>query len=133
MANRVKDMIERYQAKIDKVDTDKLEKLNKDLATSWKDLVEYQSLQASAHAAGKITTEEAKVVYEALGGENPTEEKWNKLPLATKVTITQLMNELLEWRIKLGPGQVIARTVYTASAKSGKGKGSHRTEMGHTR
>ncbi len=108
MVNRIQDRIEQIDKQIKEggIPAEKIASLNKSLKTSWKDLVEYQNLQAAAHAAGKITTEEADLVYRLMGKENPTEEKWNRLSVAEKVAITQLMAELLDWRIKTGTSAV---------------------------
>ncbi len=73
----------------------KVNRLNKTLATSYADLVEYQKLQSRAFASGLLTQEEAATIYQWVGGENPTEEKWSRLSVAQKATITELMQELM--------------------------------------
>jgi hypothetical protein len=106
MTNRITEMIAKKQARIysGMATPEQLRKLETSMRTPTKDLIEYQSLQAQAHAMNKITSEEAQTVYKLLGGENPTEEKWNKLSLPEKVAITQLMSEILDWKVKLIEG-----------------------------
>ena len=101
-SNRVQAMIDRVQAKFDsgEIAKSKMDDLDKAMKTGFMDLVRYQDLQASAHARGLITTEEATQIYQLLGGEAPSESKWDKLTLAQKVTITQVMGELMGAKLK---------------------------------
>lgn len=135
MANRIEAMIARYQGKINSKiieDPGAVEKLDKQMSTSFSDLVQYQNLQALAHASGKITTDEAQLVYRLLGGEAPSEEKWAKLSLAEKVTITQLMSELLDWKISLR--SPASRPKYSASgSKKQRKHGKPDTGLGGMR
>jgi len=102
--NRMKLAVERFQAKIDHVkangnigvngkpvDWDFLEKNSN--ATD-NELFAYQTLQSRAFASGKLSEEEASWLYQKLGRENPTSEKFAKLPLAEKMAITKVMEEL---------------------------------------
>jgi hypothetical protein len=55
----------------------------------------YQTIQSHAHAAGRITTEEALVVYTALG-EVPAADGWAPgTDLATKVIVTNFLGSLV--------------------------------------
>jgi hypothetical protein len=57
----------------------------------------YQNAQAHAHAAGRLSTEEAQTVYWALGeGMSAENGGWQPhVDTALKVTVTSLMAELL--------------------------------------
>ena len=124
--NRVQDRIDLIQRKLDSgmVTPEALDKLEKSLPTDWQDLVEYQNLQALAHASGKLSFEEANLIYNTLGRENPTEAKWDKLSVATRVAITQVMAELLDWKVKLS-GRGATRSKYSTFA-GGSRPGSRR-------
>ena len=76
--------------------------------TSWDDAeknldinhferVAYQNAQARSHAMGKLTTDEAMVVYRAIGEVGSSKNGgWSKgTDYALKVTVTKLMGELL--------------------------------------
>ena len=73
--------------------------LDKSLALTSAEWFAYQNAQARAHATGKLTTDEAAVVYLALGGEtggSPANGHWAvDTDLALKVTITNLIGELI--------------------------------------
>src|ERR1035437_4932674 len=103
MANRVVALIALIQQRIDsgKITPEALRHMDQSLKTTSVDLIQYQELQAAAHASGKITNEEAMTAYTLLGREMPSEEKWNKLAIPQKVAITQLMTELLAWKMKI--------------------------------
>ena len=99
MANRIQASIDRINEKMKTVSEEKLKSLNESLKTDWADLVEYQKLQSTAFACGKLTLEEAQILYQIYGGEVPSPEKWDKLSLAQKVIGTQSAAELAKMRI----------------------------------
>lgn len=99
MPNRIEAGIARINEKLKKVEPLEQKKLSETLKTDWKDLVEYQKLQSTAFACGKLTLEEAQTLYQIYGGEVPSPEKWDKLSLAEKVIGTQTAEELI--RIKI--------------------------------
>jgi hypothetical protein len=111
VANRIADLIGRYEARIAGlngvgVDGRPVDSLHDEMKLSMDEFVQFQNMQASAHAQGIITTEEAQTVYIALGGEcfNPD---WPEgTSLGTKTAITQLMLELIERRVKGRRGTV---------------------------
>jgi hypothetical protein len=111
VANRIADLIGRNEARIAALngvglDGRPLEAMHEEMKLSMAEFVQFQNLQAGAHAQGIITTAEAQTVYIALGGEcfNPD---WPEgTSLATKTAITQLMMELLERRVKGRRGTV---------------------------
>lgn len=60
----------------------------------------YQQLQSEAHALGHITTEDAIVIYAALG-EAPDASGWAAgTDLATKLIVTEALGELVSRRIR---------------------------------
>lgn len=99
MANRIEAGIARINEKLRTVSEAEQKRLSETLKTEWEDLVEYQKLQSTAFACGKLTLEEAQILYRIYGGEMPSPEKWDKLSLAEKVIGTQTAEELLRMRI----------------------------------
>ena len=91
MTNRVATAIERVRI------NPNLDKLAGDMAITFQEHVAYQQAQVQAHASEKLTTDEAHVVYRALGEVyNANNEGWSAgADLATKVVVTQLMGELM--------------------------------------
>ena len=85
-----------------------LETLAKPMALSFTDHFEYQNLQAQAHASGKISADEARTIYAALGEVmNSDNGGWQPhVDLAMKAMITQIMRELVSIRIKEKRGMV---------------------------
>jgi hypothetical protein len=102
--NRIQERIRQLEARIKsgEIEQGKLDELDKQLATEAADLIEYQNLQAQAYASGKLSFAEADLIYRALGRESPSTATWDNLPLATRVAITQVMAELLDWKIGVG-------------------------------
>lgn len=76
------------------IDIPKLDKAN-DLV--FEEHFKYQETQARAHAMGIISTEVAQIIYNALGEVmNSDNGGWqDDVTLARKVSITQLMGELI--------------------------------------
>jgi len=99
MANRIEAAIVRIEEKLKTVPEDKKRSLEQTLKTNWDDLVEYQKLQSTAFACGKLTLEEANTLYRIYGGETPSPEKWDKLSLAEKIVGTSTAAELAKMRI----------------------------------
>jgi len=105
MANRIADLIGRYETRIEKLNGVGLngrpvESLHEDMKLSMYEFVQFQNMQASAHAQGIISTDEAQTIYIALGGEEYHPDWPEGTSLATKTAITQTMMELIERRIK---------------------------------
>lgn len=99
MINRIEAAIVRIEEKLKTVPEDKLISLEETLKTSFDDLVEYQKLQSTAFACGKLGLEEAQTLYQIYGGEFPSPEKWEKLSLAKKVVGTSTAGELAKMRM----------------------------------
>ena len=105
MANRIADLIGRYETRIAKLngiglDGRPLDRMHDEMKLAPDEFVQYQNLQAQAHAEGVLTTDEAQTVYIALGGEVFNPDWPDGTSLATKTAITQLMGELVTRRIK---------------------------------
>ena len=112
MANRIKDLITRYQDRIDRLGGEdaigldgekRIGDMHADMALSFQEFVSFQNLQASAHASGTISFNEAMTVYRTLGGETYRGDWPTDTSLAAKTAITQLMGELVSARIKSHP------------------------------
>jgi len=99
MPNRIEAGIARINDKLKTVSETEQKKLSDALKTEWNDLVQYQKLQSTAFACGKLTLEEAQTLYRIYGGEVPSPEKWDKLSLAEKVIGTQTAEELIKMRL----------------------------------
>ena len=99
MPNRIQSGIDRINEKIKTVPEDKLKALEEGLKTDFDDLVEYQKLQSTAFACGKLSLEEAGMLYQMFGGEAPSPEKWDKLTLAEKVIGISTAAELAKMRL----------------------------------
>lgn len=67
----------------------------KSLDNSLAEVFTYQNLKSRAQVMGKITVEEAQVIYRALGGEVPSPNGWGAdTDLATKVVVTSVLGAL---------------------------------------
>tara|TARA_Y100000310_G_C20528134_1_gene737092 strand:+ start:728 stop:1063 length:336 start_codon:yes stop_codon:yes gene_type:complete len=108
MANRILDAAARQERRIQgrkDAGTDlqgqpigpSLEKLDETMAVSFADHFQFQTLQAHAHAGGRISPAEAMTVYTALGETRSSDNGgWQPhVTLPMKVVITQVMKELL--------------------------------------
>jgi len=106
MENRIAAAIGRYQQRIDGfggedgvgLNGQRVGDMHAGMALSLQEFVAFQNAQARAHATGRLSTDEATVIYRALGGEVYQGDWPADTPLATKVTLTQVMGELLAVR-----------------------------------
>ena len=69
-------------------------------ADSMFELCKYQDTQAKAFASGVLNLDEANMLYQYIGGEVPTPEKFNKLELAVRVVVISAITELMTHFIK---------------------------------
>ena len=95
--NRLASHIEMVRGKFSELDADAQTKLDTEMAVAFDEHFAYQNAQARAHAAGRLTTEEAQIVYHALG-EVGSEENggWAAgTDTPTKVSVTVLMGQIL--------------------------------------
>lgn len=96
--NRLAAHITMIQKRLDGLDADQVAKLDADMAVEAFEHFAYQEAQARAHVSGKLTADEAMIVYRALG-ENGSAKNggWAAdTNTATKVSVTLLMGELVK-------------------------------------
>lgn len=94
--NRVAAAIERVRERLDALDAASREELDAQMALGFEEHFQYQEWQARAHASGRLATEEAQLVYAALGEVGcEANGGWaSGTDTATKVAVTMLMGEL---------------------------------------
>lgn len=100
--NRITAAIETVRGQIaERLDEAGAIKLGETLALEGDEHFRFQQLQSRAHAMGNLTTDEAQLVYVALGeaGTGSNGGWAAETDLATKVVVTQLMEELLRKRL----------------------------------
>ena len=106
--NRVSDAVGRQQDRIDKLVEGgrdlkgnpigpSLKRLEKEMGLDASEHAAFQQQQSQAAAMGDLNTDEAMLVYNALGEyHNPSNDGWAPgVGLATKVIVTQIISELL--------------------------------------
>ena len=92
MANRLTAWIKTVEKDLKKVDKAKQATLSEALTLDLSEVIGWQNAQAEAHAGGTLSTEDAQVIYHAIG---PTGANWQCQTLATRLVITQVMQTLL--------------------------------------
>jgi hypothetical protein len=92
MTNRLKEMISAVEPELKNVDKTKRARLKAAFALDASEVIGWQNAQAEAHAGGTLSTDEAQLIYTAIG---PTGENWTKQTLATQLIVTQVMQTLL--------------------------------------
>lgn len=95
--NRIATAVANVRAKMAELDADAVAKLDAEMAVEFDEHFAFQNAQARAHAMGKITTDEAQVIYIALGEVGSASNGgWaSQTDTATKVAVTLAMGELL--------------------------------------
>ena len=95
--NRVTAAIAQMRERVATLEPDKVERLERGNVLDSFEHAQYQNQQARAHATGRLTTEEAQVLYIALGEVgNPSNGGWaTGTDLATKLVVTMVIGELL--------------------------------------
>ena len=103
--NRIAESIARIEARLNEkigfqgkpISDEALQKLDKEMRVDdITELFTYQNMQSQAFATGILNLAEAQYLYTTLGGELPTLERFNSLPLATRIGITKVMAELIQ-------------------------------------
>ena len=92
METRITAWIKTVESTLKKVDKAKQDTLSEALRLDLSEVVGWQTAQAEAHAGGTLSTEDAQVIYHAIG---PTGANWQRQTLATRLVITQVMQTLL--------------------------------------
>lgn len=95
--NRISVAIENARAAIAQKGDAWTRTIDETLALEGDDHFRFQQLQSQAHAMGNLTTDEAQIVYLALGESGSgSNGGWSAAAdTATKFVVTQLMGELL--------------------------------------
>jgi hypothetical protein len=83
-------------------DEDVVAKLDNDLVITFEEHFRFQETQAWAHAMGIISTNDAQIIYNALGESMSSKNGgWKShVDTATKVSITMIVGELLNKKVK---------------------------------
>jgi hypothetical protein len=99
--NRVASHIETVRARCNALPQDRRDALDADMAITPGEHFSFQETQARAHASGDLSLDEAQIVYIALGeGGSAANGGWAEgTDLATKVTVTMLVTELMRKRM----------------------------------
>lgn len=95
--NRIEEKVLAYEKRIASSGRTpaELADLNLKMANSFSDHAQFQELKSHAQMQGILTLDEAMTVYSILG-EFPTKDGWaSGASLAQKITVSQLMGELL--------------------------------------
>lgn len=97
MTNRVLNAIDAARVALTGVPAPQAADLDAAMAVTFTEHYAFQDAQARAHASAKLTTDEAQIIYGALGEVGSVANGgWAAgTDLATKVTVTRLMGELL--------------------------------------
>jgi hypothetical protein len=99
--NRIETAIARVRETFATLPADKVESVDTSLALDFGEHFEYQEVQARAHVSGKLSTDEAQIVYAALGEVGSASNGgWAAgTDTATKYAVTLVIGELLKARI----------------------------------
>lgn len=97
-SNRILDAINKIEVQLSGKDEDTKSALNKQLNCDFNEWYSFQDTQAIAHASGKINLNEANLLYRILGSSC---DHFNEQPLAEKIVVTKVMQELLKWKLGL--------------------------------
>ena len=97
LTNRIHLAINRAAKLLESEDTQKLNDLSKKLDMTIQEHARSQELKSLAQAEGKLTLDEATTVFNILGG---TASHFNAQSLAAKFTVTNLIRELLQAKVK---------------------------------
>lgn len=97
MTNRVEVYTKRLEIKLADKDEAVWTRLEEGLAVDLADHAAYQNAQSQAFASGKITFDEAQIVYNALGEcYNESNGGWSAgTSLACKIAVTEMVGELI--------------------------------------
>lgn len=102
--NRVVAGIARMKAQIEEriakgiVTREKVEETRKALDMEWDEYTTFQNLKSIAVTSGKLSLDEGMTIYNYLGESGP--DHFNGQPVEVKATLTQILRELLQSRIK---------------------------------
>lgn len=97
MANRMTEAVKDIENRLTIIDADARTKLERDLAIDFQEHFAYQTAQSRAFAMGRISQDEAQLIYASLGeiGSDSNGGWAEGTTLATKVAVTKVMLELI--------------------------------------
>jgi hypothetical protein len=97
MPNRISSAITQIESRLEKLDESDRNKLERDMSVTFQEHFAYQTAQARAHAMGRITYDEAQIIYASLGEiGSDNNGGWSEgTTLAAKVAITSVMFDLI--------------------------------------
>jgi hypothetical protein len=100
--NRVITARDTIAERLQSLDAVKVAELDNSMAIEFDEHFAYQNAQARAHVSGLLTSDEAQVIYVALGElHNNSNGGWaNGTDTATKCVVTKIVAELLSKQIK---------------------------------
>lgn len=95
--NRLTRAIDDIRGRCDALTADGRESLDREMDVTFEEHFAYQDAQARAHLNGRLTTDEASIIYCALGEVgDPGNGGWAaRTDLATKVAVTLVIGEVL--------------------------------------
>jgi hypothetical protein len=95
--NRITAAIEKLRVRYDALDPEAQARLDEEMAVDFAEHHAFQNAQARAHAGGKLTSEEAQIIYVALGEVGSAENGgWAAgTDAPTKCAVTLVMGELI--------------------------------------
>jgi hypothetical protein len=100
-ANRLTRSYEQVKERFEALDPEAQASLDREMAVSFEEHFSFQETQAWAHVSGILDTDEAQIVYVALGEVgDPGNGGWaSETDTPTKVVVTLLMGQLLKMKI----------------------------------
>ncbi len=93
--NRIEAAVALIEQRLATLPADKLESLKKTTSLTFDEFFVYQQTQSQAFAGGRLTADEAQIVYTHLGGEHFDGDWPEGTSLALRIAFTKLMLELL--------------------------------------
>lgn len=90
--------IEKIDAQLKSQPPEKLKQVNEALNIELWEVVAWQDLKSMAFASGKINLDVANFLYLIIGS---TPEHFNQQSIATKYLVTNVMKNLMEWKMGL--------------------------------
>ena len=98
MSNRINEMIARKQAKIDNLTPEQVAKVEEDATFDFEMATMLAKCNAEMAASGILTADEAQTIYMMVG--EGGEGKVNKQSLAARLTLMQVLSEVLAAKTK---------------------------------
>ena len=95
--NRLLVAINKMDSKLESLDKEAIEKLEKSMDDiTESDLRSYQNIQSISFMKGTINIDEAHLLYNILGRDYPTVEKFKNRKLSERICMNQIIMELIK-------------------------------------